>query len=314
MSGPPRVAVVGMGGLFPSAVNPEGLWADVLAAADRSRDVPPGRWMLDPDDIFDLTVAAPDRVYSHRGYFLDEIPRDLSDPAGGLDAVIHLTLAAGRQAFTSGVTAYARPPPRRRHPGRHRFAHRKGVHSRTQHPGPHLRGKAARPGAAGRGRRSAQPPCGRSAGRGAGRRTRPGRPPSHAGRGLRFFPLCDQVSRRRAARRAGRRHAGRRRVAAGLPVHADGVRPAAGAVAERPVQPVRRAGRRPGGRRGGRRVPAEAAGGRRARRRPRSGGDRRRRPVQRRGRRPAGAEQRRPAAGHARRLPRRRGGRRTTWT
>ncbi len=83
MSGPPRVAVVGMGGLFPSAVNPEGLWADVLAAADRSRDVPPGRWMLDPDEIFDPAVAAPDKVYSRRGYFLDDVPRDACDPRRG---------------------------------------------------------------------------------------------------------------------------------------------------------------------------------------------------------------------------------------
>ncbi len=104
MSGPPRVAIVGMGGLFPSAVNPEGLWADVLAAADRSRDVPPGRWTLDPDEIFDPAVAAPDKVYSRRGYFLDAVPRDPSDPNEKLDAVIHLTLAAGRQAFASGVT------------------------------------------------------------------------------------------------------------------------------------------------------------------------------------------------------------------
>ena len=82
MSGPPRVAIVGMGGLFPSAATRSGLWADVLAAADRSRDVPPGRWMLDPDAIFDPAVAAPDNVYSRRGYFLDDSPaRPLRSPA-----------------------------------------------------------------------------------------------------------------------------------------------------------------------------------------------------------------------------------------
>ncbi len=104
MSVPPRVAIVGMGGLFPSSATPERLWADVLAAADRSRDVPPGRWMLDPDEVFDPAVAAPDRVYSRRGYFLDGVPRDPSDPNGDLDPVFHLTLFAGRQAFASGVT------------------------------------------------------------------------------------------------------------------------------------------------------------------------------------------------------------------
>ncbi len=101
---PPRVAIVGMGGLFPPAADPERLWADVLAAADRSRDVPPGRWLLDPDAIYDRAVAAPDRVYSRRGYFLDGVPRDACDPDGALDAVFHLALAAGRQAFASGAT------------------------------------------------------------------------------------------------------------------------------------------------------------------------------------------------------------------
>src|ERR1022692_4239599 len=103
MSVSSRVAIVGMGGLFPSSATPERLWADVLAGADRSRDVPPGRWMLDPDAIYDPTVGAPDRVYSRRGCFLDSIPLDPALPAE-LDSVFHLTLYAGRQAFGSGVT------------------------------------------------------------------------------------------------------------------------------------------------------------------------------------------------------------------
>ncbi len=109
MSARPRVAVVGMGGLFPSAATPERLWADVLAGIDRSRDAPPGRWMLDPDTVFDPTAAAPDRVYSRRGCFLDAIPiegagLDLpADLLAALDPLFHLTLYAGRQAFASCV-------------------------------------------------------------------------------------------------------------------------------------------------------------------------------------------------------------------
>ncbi|HVS36446.1 MAG TPA: beta-ketoacyl synthase N-terminal-like domain-containing protein, partial [Gemmataceae bacterium] len=104
MAGPPRVAVVGMGGLFPSAADPERLWSDVVAGADRSRDAPPGRWLLDPEVVFDPAVAAPDRVYSRRGCFLDAVPRDPCDPDGRLDEVVHLTLFAGRQAFATAVT------------------------------------------------------------------------------------------------------------------------------------------------------------------------------------------------------------------
>ena len=104
MSISPRIAIVGMGGLFPSSATTERLWADVLAGADRSCDAPPGRWLLDPDDIFDPTIGAPDKVYSRRGYFLDDVPLDASPALAGLDPVVHLTMFAGRQAFASGAT------------------------------------------------------------------------------------------------------------------------------------------------------------------------------------------------------------------
>ena len=105
-----RIAIVAMGGLFPSAPTPERLWEQVLAGADAARAVPPGRWLLDPHDAYDPAIARPDRVYSLRGCFLDEIPLD---PAGldlptdllaELDPVFHLALYAARQAFASGVT------------------------------------------------------------------------------------------------------------------------------------------------------------------------------------------------------------------
>jgi acyl transferase domain-containing protein/3-hydroxymyristoyl/3-hydroxydecanoyl-(acyl carrier protein) dehydratase len=110
MSAPKRVAIVGMGGLFPPSATPERLWADVLAGADRSREVPPGRWMLGSDEAFDPGIAVPDRTYSLRGYYLDGIPPDATGidlPAGlldELDPVFHLTLCAGKEALASGVT------------------------------------------------------------------------------------------------------------------------------------------------------------------------------------------------------------------
>jgi hypothetical protein len=101
-----------MGGLFPSANSPERLWTRVLAGADAAREVPPGRWLLDPRDAYDPAIARPDRVYSLSGYFLDEIslnPAGLGLPAdllAQLDPVFHLALHAGRQAFESGVTKH----------------------------------------------------------------------------------------------------------------------------------------------------------------------------------------------------------------
>lgn len=109
----PRIAIVSMGGLFPSLAapaDPDQLWAQVLQRRDASRPPPPGRWLLEPDDVFDTTIAAPDRVYSRHGCFLDpfrvqteglDLPPGLLDD---LDPLFHLTLEAGRQAFQAANT------------------------------------------------------------------------------------------------------------------------------------------------------------------------------------------------------------------
>src|SRR5437660_11079779 len=82
------IAIVGMGGLFPSLsapASPARLWEQVVQAADTSREPPPGRWLLSPDQVFDPAIAAPDRVYSRRGYYLDSFsldPAGLDLPAG----------------------------------------------------------------------------------------------------------------------------------------------------------------------------------------------------------------------------------------
>src|SRR5205085_5819852 len=66
-----------------------------------SRDVPPGRWLLDRDAAFAPGGPQPDKVYSRRGYFLDTIPLDPDYAA--LDPVVHLLLAAGRRAWADAV-------------------------------------------------------------------------------------------------------------------------------------------------------------------------------------------------------------------
>src|SRR5260370_29258265 len=78
-----RIAIVGMGGLFPgtgqSTATPVEFWQNVLHAVDASREVPPGRWLLDADACFDPRVAVPDHVYSKRGYFLGDFVLDAAD-------------------------------------------------------------------------------------------------------------------------------------------------------------------------------------------------------------------------------------------
>jgi acyl transferase domain-containing protein/3-hydroxymyristoyl/3-hydroxydecanoyl-(acyl carrier protein) dehydratase len=108
----PRIAIVGVGAVLPTGPGPGQLWARVAAAADVSREVPPGRWLLEPDEVFDPAVACPDRVYSRRGYFVEDIPLrpeglDLPPPLlARLDPVFHLALEAGRQAFAAGSTRH----------------------------------------------------------------------------------------------------------------------------------------------------------------------------------------------------------------
>ena len=55
-----RIAIVGVGGLFPSAASPEQLWDRVVAAEDTARPVPPGRWLLAADEAYDPAVPRAD--------------------------------------------------------------------------------------------------------------------------------------------------------------------------------------------------------------------------------------------------------------
>jgi acyl transferase domain-containing protein/3-hydroxymyristoyl/3-hydroxydecanoyl-(acyl carrier protein) dehydratase len=101
MSGRSRIALVGMGCVLPTGAGPEALWLQVLAAADTTRTVPPGRWALPPEAVVDSSGPAPDRVFHSRGCFVDLVPRQ----SDGLDPVVQLALQAGRQAWASAATS-----------------------------------------------------------------------------------------------------------------------------------------------------------------------------------------------------------------
>lgn len=106
-----RVAIVGIGAIFPGATTPEEFWEVVRGGVDTAQEPPAGRWVLPVDDAYDARVATPDRVSSRRGCFIDAaislegfaIPQaDLQR----LDPMFHLVLHAGREAWQSAETAH----------------------------------------------------------------------------------------------------------------------------------------------------------------------------------------------------------------
>ena len=105
-----RVAIVGLGAIFPRADDPGQFWEIIEQGLATARDVPPGRWPLDPTDAFDPRVGTPDRVYSTRGCFVEGFrldPEGLDlDPAllGRLDPMFHLALHAARAAWRDART------------------------------------------------------------------------------------------------------------------------------------------------------------------------------------------------------------------
>ena len=109
----PSVAIVGIGGIFPDAPDLDSFWANIRSGRSATRDVPPGRWQIPADAAFDPGLGVPDRVYSRRGCFINEIPSASTlsglavDPAGlaELDPLFHLLIHAGKRAFDDGITA-----------------------------------------------------------------------------------------------------------------------------------------------------------------------------------------------------------------
>jgi PfaB family protein len=110
MSRETPIAVVGLGCVFPGATNPEAFWKNIVNGVDSSREVPAGRWVLDPREAYAEHVA-PDKVYSIRGCFVDEFQLDTSgldidhSLLEQLDPLYHLVLHAGRDALGSAKMA-----------------------------------------------------------------------------------------------------------------------------------------------------------------------------------------------------------------
>ena len=66
-----RLRLLASGACFQAPETLDQFWANVRDGIDSTSDVPPGRWLIEPERAFDPRVAVADRVYSIRGGFVD---------------------------------------------------------------------------------------------------------------------------------------------------------------------------------------------------------------------------------------------------
>jgi acyl transferase domain-containing protein/3-hydroxymyristoyl/3-hydroxydecanoyl-(acyl carrier protein) dehydratase len=103
------IAIVGLGGVFPGALDLETFARNIFAGLDVTRRVPLGRWILDPRDVC-RDQPGPDAACSDRACFVEGFSFDPAgldiDPAvlAGLDPLYSLVLHTGRQAWQDAVT------------------------------------------------------------------------------------------------------------------------------------------------------------------------------------------------------------------
>ncbi|MFQ5805600.1 MAG: beta-ketoacyl synthase N-terminal-like domain-containing protein [Phycisphaerae bacterium] len=114
MSDATPIAIVGLGGLFPAALDLDTFRRNIFTKVDATRAVPSGRWIIDRRDAYDPR-SGPDKAYSDRACFVEGFALD---PAGlnvqpdllrELDPLYSMVLHVGRQAYRAGVTHNLNP-------------------------------------------------------------------------------------------------------------------------------------------------------------------------------------------------------------
>jgi PfaB family protein len=104
------IAIVGVGCLFPGCQSPDELWQRIQSGTCAISDVPAGRWLIEPEQAFDPTIALADHVYSTQGGFVTLPPLDLAgldlDPEllGRLDPLFHLVLHVAAESWRDART------------------------------------------------------------------------------------------------------------------------------------------------------------------------------------------------------------------
>ncbi|MBL1141033.1 MAG: type I polyketide synthase [Proteobacteria bacterium] len=104
-----RIAIVGLGGVFPGARDLDEFWQNILDAKDSAIDVGADRWRLDADELYSAELA-PDKVNSRRACLIQNFE---FNPAGfnveadllrRLDPMYQILLHAGRDAWADAKT------------------------------------------------------------------------------------------------------------------------------------------------------------------------------------------------------------------
>jgi len=74
------IAVVGMAGLFPGALNLDAFWRNIVNKKDAVIEVPPGRWIAPTEDMVHPDPM-PDKAFSKRACLIQDFVFDVQ----GLD-------------------------------------------------------------------------------------------------------------------------------------------------------------------------------------------------------------------------------------
>ena len=66
-----RVAIVGIGGIFPGSPTLDDYWANIRNRVDVTREAPPGRWAIEASLAYSPRTAEVDRVSSRTAGFIE---------------------------------------------------------------------------------------------------------------------------------------------------------------------------------------------------------------------------------------------------
>lgn len=69
-----EIAIIGMGGIFPDALDLSEYWSNILAGKDSITEIPKEYWNI--EEFYDPDPKAEDKTYSHKAALIEEVPFD----------------------------------------------------------------------------------------------------------------------------------------------------------------------------------------------------------------------------------------------